>query len=76
MTTQLTATELARAIREEDCSAAEVVDAHLDHIDALNPSLNAIITLAHDAARSRAKQADEALASPSTASPVLCAGSA
>ena len=44
------ATELARRIRAKEVSPVEVLDAHLDRIEAVNPKLNAIVTMANDAA--------------------------
>jgi len=52
---------IARAIRARQFSAREVMLAHLERIERLNPQLNAIVTLAPDALE-RARQADEALA--------------
>src|ERR1043166_384630 len=43
-----TLTELAELIRSRSVSPLEVVEAHLERIDALNPKLNAIVTLAPD----------------------------
>ena len=40
---QLSAGELARLIREREASSREVVDAHLDRIDAVNGRVNAIV---------------------------------
>jgi aspartyl-tRNA(Asn)/glutamyl-tRNA(Gln) amidotransferase subunit A len=65
MTEDLTysdATELAELIRSRRVSAREVVQAHLERIDAVNPKLNAIVTVADDALDA-ARAADEALAS-------------
>ncbi|HVF43211.1 MAG TPA: amidase [Pyrinomonadaceae bacterium] len=56
------ATELARAIREREVSSAEVVEAHFKRIAEVNPKVNAIVLQTEEAARSRAKEADEALA--------------
>ena len=53
-------TELARRIRQREVSSAEVVEAHLRRIDAVNPRLNAVVTLAEDA-HERAREADAAL---------------
>ncbi len=39
------AAELSAAIRERRVSCVEVMTAHLDHIDALNPQVNAIVML-------------------------------
>jgi amidase len=55
-------TELATAIRARRVSATEVLDAHLAQIEKHNPTLNAVITLDVEQARSRARAADEALA--------------
>ena len=41
-------TELAELIRVRSVSPLEVVEAHLERINALNPKLNAIVTLAPD----------------------------
>ena len=41
-------TKLAEMIRKREVSSAEVVEAHLEQISALNPALNAIVTLASD----------------------------
>lgn len=54
--------ELARAIRERQVKALDVLDAHLAQIAKHNPKLNAIITLDEAGARARARQADDALA--------------
>lgn len=56
-----TLSSLARVIRAREVSAAEVLQAHLDRIDLLNPALNAVVTLAPDAME-KAKEADNALA--------------
>jgi Asp-tRNA(Asn)/Glu-tRNA(Gln) amidotransferase A subunit family amidase len=47
--TTKSATELAALIRSRAVSPVEVVEAHLQRIARLNPSLNAIVTLAPDA---------------------------
>ena len=56
------ATELAALIRSREVSARELLDAHLDRIGRLNPSINAVITLDADGARAAAEAADAALA--------------
>ncbi|HVF45770.1 MAG TPA: amidase [Pyrinomonadaceae bacterium] len=56
------ASELARAIREKEVSSAEVVEAHFARIAEVNPKVNAVVLLTEEAARARAKEADEALA--------------
>ncbi|MEV4601093.1 amidase [Amycolatopsis sp. NPDC049253] len=65
MSTELTrsdATELAELIRTKKVSSVEVVQAHLDRIEATNPKVNAIVTLAEGALEA-AKAADAQLAS-------------
>src|SRR3979409_1229874 len=54
------ATKLAELIRTREVSPVEVVQAHLDRIEATNPKINAIVTLA-DGALEAAKGAEEAL---------------
>lgn len=54
-----TATELAELLRSGELSAREVVQAHLDRIAEVNPTLNAIVTLTADQAMAEAAQADE-----------------
>ena len=49
-------------IRRKDLSAREVLDAHLQQIERLNPKLNAVVTLVADQARDHALRADEAAA--------------
>ena len=56
------ATELARAIREKQLSPVELTDAVLDHIAALQPRLNAFITVTAEAAREAAREAERAVA--------------
>ena len=54
--------QLAGMIRDRKVSAVEVLDAYLAQIQRHNLQLNAICTLDENNARTRAKQADEALA--------------
>lgn len=54
-------TELAAAIRTGRVSASEVLEAHLAQIEKHNPVLNAIVIMDVEAARERAKAADDAL---------------
>jgi aspartyl-tRNA(Asn)/glutamyl-tRNA(Gln) amidotransferase subunit A len=56
----LPATELAKQIREKALSPVEVVRAHLDAIEAINPTLNAIVIPAEDAL-DRAREAEAAV---------------
>ena len=55
------ARELARLIRNRAVSPIEVLDAHLAAIAALNPKLNAIVTLAEESAREHARRAEQAV---------------
>jgi aspartyl-tRNA(Asn)/glutamyl-tRNA(Gln) amidotransferase subunit A len=57
------ATELAALIRTKQLSSREVVQTHLDRIAAVNPKVNAIVTLMADDALQSADAADKALAS-------------
>jgi aspartyl-tRNA(Asn)/glutamyl-tRNA(Gln) amidotransferase subunit A len=54
------ATKLAELIRTKEVSPVEVVQAHLDRIAAVNPKINAIVTLADGALRA-AKAAEAAV---------------
>jgi amidase len=56
------ATALARMLRVGEVSAREVITAHLERIDAVNPAVNAIVTLTADRALAQAAAADEAAA--------------
>lgn len=58
----LTATDLARRIREKEISAVEVMEAHLTRIENVNPRVNAIVTLVPEKALEEARSADVALA--------------
>lgn len=57
----LDATHLSRLIRSHEVSCAEVMQAHLQQIEALNPRVNALVTLMPEAAMERAREADAAL---------------
>src|SRR5262245_21494882 len=54
------ATGLAELIRTREVSPVEVVQAHLDRIEAVNPKVNAIVTVADNALRA-AKAAEIAV---------------
>jgi amidase len=64
------ARELARLIRSRAVSPVEVLDAYLDAIAALNPKLNAIVTLAADQARDAARRAEAAVIKDVTIGPL------
>lgn len=66
----MTATELARRLRKREVSALEVLEAHLKHIEQVNPKVNAIVTLAPDAAREQARLADESAAKGKSLGPL------
>ncbi|SNS69757.1 aspartyl-tRNA(Asn)/glutamyl-tRNA(Gln) amidotransferase subunit A [Asanoa hainanensis] len=72
MTTELNhldATAIAELIRTGQVSSAEVVQAHLDRIEAVDSKTNAIVTLA-DGALDAARKADQALASGAEVGPL------
>ncbi|MGI5270827.1 amidase [Nonomuraea sp. CA-218870] len=54
----LSATELSRLIRTRQVSAVEVLQAHLDRIEQVNPRVNAVVTLVAEQAMDAAKAAD------------------
>src|SRR6201986_4363132 len=56
------AVELAAMIRDREVSSREVVQAHLDRIEVVNPHLNAIVRLLADQALAAADAADLAVA--------------
>jgi amidase len=55
----LTARDLRAALGRREVSAREVLAAHLDQIERLNPAVNAVITLAAEQASAAAAAADE-----------------
>jgi aspartyl-tRNA(Asn)/glutamyl-tRNA(Gln) amidotransferase subunit A len=64
------ATELAALIRTKQISSREVVKAHLDRIAAINPKVNAIVTLLADHALKGADAADKAVSSGAELGPL------
>jgi amidase len=64
------ATELAGMLRAREISARELLDAHLERIDKLNPGVNAVVTLDADGARAAADAADAALAAGDPVGPL------
>ena len=62
MLTDLTIAEARDGLRAKTFSAVELTTAHLDAIEALNPRLNAYITVTHAGALEQARAADAALA--------------
>jgi fatty acid amide hydrolase len=58
--TDLSASEQAQEIRSGHLSAREVVEAHIQRIEAVNPKLNAVVIPLFDQARAEAAAADDA----------------
>ena len=58
---ELTAVEQRRLLGAREVSASELLDAHLARIEAVNPTVNAIVALDADVARARARAIDDAL---------------
>src|SRR2546428_93045 len=56
------ATTIAQAIREKRVSATEMVEAHLQRIATVNPTLNAVVQVVGPRARMEAMAADQGLA--------------
>jgi aspartyl-tRNA(Asn)/glutamyl-tRNA(Gln) amidotransferase subunit A len=63
------ASRIAELIAKREISPAEVIQAHLDRIAAVNPKLNAIVTLA-DGALDAAKKAEEVVMSGAQVGPL------
>ena len=57
--TSLAATALAQLIAQGDVTSEEVVEAHIQRIEAVNPALNAVVVQRFGEARAEAKLADE-----------------
>src|ERR1700738_4652621 len=66
----LSATTLAALIRTKQLSSREVVVAHLDRISAVNPKINAIVTLMADDALKGADVSDKAVATGADLGPL------
>ena len=62
MLTDLTLVQARDGLRRREFSSAELTGAHLDAIEALNPRLNAYVTVMADQARAGAAASDAALA--------------
>lgn len=54
-------TELSSLLESRELSPVELVDAHLERIDALEETLNAFITVARDEAKAAAREAERAI---------------
>jgi fatty acid amide hydrolase 2 len=61
------ATELAAMIRRREASSLEVVEAHIQHVQAVNPRLNAVVHDRFKEAREEAREADRRAANGDSA---------
>lgn len=59
---QMTASEIAAAVRARHLSASEVTEAHLARIDSVNPKINAVVQEFPEEAMQAAQRVDEAIA--------------
>jgi len=66
----MSAVEMAGLIRRKKLSAREVLAAHLQQIERVNPKVNAIVTLVADQAMESARKADEAQAKGAALGPL------
>lgn len=66
----LDATDLAALVRAGTVSPVEVVRAHLDRIEAVNPKINAVVTLVADNAIEAARAAEAAVRGGATLGPL------
>ncbi|GAA3674322.1 amidase [Arthrobacter ginkgonis] len=64
------AVELTELMRSRQVSAVEVLEAHLEQIDRLNPVVNAVVTIDEDGARAAAAEADRKLAAGEPTGPL------
>jgi amidase len=64
------AVELAAMIRDREVSSREVIQAHLDRIETVNPHLNAIVRLLSDQALAAADAADRAVSAGTALGPL------
>ena len=62
--------EIAQRIRRKEVSPIELIDLYLERIAALNPKLNAYLTVAESEARSAASAAEKALATEAELPPL------
>jgi fatty acid amide hydrolase 2 len=62
----LSATALARLIRTGELTSREAVEAHIDHIERVNPTINAVVQCRFAEARAEADAADALRAATST----------
>ena len=64
------ATQIAQMIRDKEVSSVAVVNACYARIDAVNPKINAVVTLCRERALAEAQLADEALAAGKVLGPL------
>lgn len=64
------AVELAGMIRAKEVSSREVIDVHLDRIEDVNPTVNAIVDILASSARAAADRADRAIAAGAPLGPL------
>ena len=67
---RMSATELAEAIRTRQASSVEVVEAHLRRIEAVNPSINAVVIVLGEQALAAAEAADRELSAGADVPPL------
>ena len=60
---ELSAVDMARQVAAGKISALELVEAHIDRIESVNPKLNAVVVKRYDAARAEARAIDRVRAS-------------
>ena len=65
------ATQMADALRRQEISATELITLHLDHIEAVNPSINAVVTLAAERALKEARAIEKVIASRQITRPLM-----
>lgn len=64
------ATEMARAVRAREVSPVELVQAHIDRVEAVNPALNAIVLPRFEEALEEARAAERALSNGGVTGPL------
>ncbi|MEE9146745.1 MAG: amidase family protein, partial [Candidatus Tectomicrobia bacterium] len=67
---QWSATSLAEAVREKRLSSQDVIQAHLDRIEAVNHSVNAVTVVLEEDALRTAKEADARIAAGDEVGPL------
>lgn len=68
--TTLSALEMADLVARGDISAVELVTAHIEHIEQVNPALNAVVVKRYEEALGEARQADDARRGGETLGPL------